>query len=309
MTKQENKYSKWCLTVQKIRGVKTLPTVDEMSNMFSLIGASKWLFQLEIGEKKKEHYQCCFITKDRTRKSTLLKQMSELLNRKEAQFTLAKQSGSWQQNVDYCSKLDARLDNVIHSNFRLYDGQDIAVMNKGYRRPFQQTICEIVLTDDETSFKPADDRAIYWICDQTGCSGKSRLVKWFMYHFGDRVAVFSCNTDTQLRSAAIDAGPKDLVFVDISRATKSQINYRDKIANILATVEDIKNGMLASAFYGSYKTLIFGSPHIFIFSNDRCPVEMLTNDRWRQYVLTNQYQLQEVKLTPIVNTFPSIVIG
>lgn len=297
--KQENKYSMWCLTVQKIRGVKTLPSEDKMKEMFERISASKWLFQLEVGEKKKEHYQCGFMTKDRTRSTTLLKQMYRILEIKEGQLTLEVQNGSWAQNVDYCSKPQCRVGNAFYSNFTIYNGFDVQVMQKGSRRPFQQAICNIVLNEDETDFKPASDRAIYWITDRTGCSGKSRLVKWFLYNFTGRVAVFACNTDNQLRGAAIEAGPRDLIFVDLSRATKQFDNYNDKIANVLAAIEDLKNGMVSSAMYGHYRVNLTPPPHVFIFSNQHCPSEMLSYDRWREFIITDEYELKQLALNEL----------
>lgn len=292
MAKQQNKYSKWLLTVQCVKG-SDLPEPSELKDCFERISCSKYVFQLEIGETEKEHYQCAFMTKDRIRQSTLVKKMAQIMERNPAQFQLNKQAGSWDENVTYCTKLKERVGEKFFSNFKIYDGSDLQmVVNQEQRRPFQQSIIEIVLNREETDFLPADSRTIYWIYDRTGGCGKSRVVKWFITKFPNRVATFSCNTDSQLRSAAIDAGARDLVFVDIPRATKYQDGYDEKMSNMLSVLEDIKNGCVSSAMYGKYRTLICAPCHVFVFSNTVAPCRMLTRDRWRECVISEDYQLK-----------------
>lgn len=289
--KQQNKYDRWCLTVQSVNR-SGLPRPNELRDCLEQI-ASKYVFQLEVGEKKKKHYQCAFSTKERTRQATLLRKMSGILNRDPAQFQVERQYGTWDEAVSYCIKLKERVGDEFYSNFKIYDESDLKmILEKESRRPFQQSIIEMVLNSDENDFIIPHDRTIYWIHDQTGGSGKSRIVKWFMRKFPRRVASFSCNTDSQLRCAAIDAQCRDLVFVDIPRAQRYQANHDEKIANILSALEDIKNGCVSSSMYGRYRTMLCAPCHVFVFSNNAAPSHMLTKDRWCECVLTENYELK-----------------
>ena len=285
--KQGNKYSKWLLTIQKVRGIRTLPSSNEVTEMFNFVGATKFVFQLETGERNKQHWQCCFLTKKRVRQTALLKQMSNFLNRKQSQFTLQKQDGSWADNVKYCTKAESRVEENFYSNFRInvYSAKDIQCMDKPNRRPFQQSIVDLIMDPTETYFLEPDDRTIYWLYDPPGSSGKSKVSKWFLHHYEAETAEFTINTDNQLRSAAIGAGPKDVIFVDLGRSVKSQAAYVDKVANIMSVVEDLKNGKLVSAFYGQYSVLLMDPPHVFVFSNEPCPIQLLSRDRWSLHTI------------------------
>lgn len=291
--KQQNKYSKWLLTIQSSNG-SDLPTVDEVIEFFEFIQAPKYIFQPEIGrEEKKLHYQCAFITKTRTRQTTLLKKMEEFFKREQSQFQLNKQAGSWEENVRYCSKLADRQGKSFFSNFNHYDGQDLTYMDSPEtRRPFQQSIISMVLHEDEKRFRQALDRNLIYIYDKNGGLGKSKISKWFVHNFPNRVACFSTNNDSQLRSAAIDAGCRDLIIVDIPRATAYQSTSIEKMSNILSVLEDLKNGCLSSAFYGKYRTLVCPPCHILIFSNEPAPRHMLTSDRWNEYVINEEFELK-----------------
>lgn len=298
-TKQQNKYSKWLLTIQSVDIKKKdsgLPEIKEVIDFFNFMACPKYIFQLEIGETEKEHFQCAFMTADRVRQSTLIRKMKDYFKRDASQFQLNKQAGSWEENVKYCSKLKGRVGDNYYANFKVYDGSDLRMMlDKENRRPFQQSIVDMVLNEQEDDFLPADDRTIHWITDLSGGSGKSRVVKFFISKFPNRVASFTCNTDAQLRSAAIDASCRELIFVDLPRATKYQANYFEKMSNMLAVLEDIKNGCLSSAMYGKYRTLLCHPSHVFVFSNDPAPTQMLTNDRWEEYVLTPEYELKKTQ--------------
>lgn len=290
--KQENKYQKWLLTVQETNN-SGLPSVEEVKDFFNFINCQKYIFQQEIGtENRKLHFQAAFISKVRTRHSTLIKQMQEFFNRDPSQFQLNKQAGSWEQNVAYCSKLSDRVGE-LHCNFQYYDGSDIKFMDSSEtRRPFQQDIIEMLLNHDESQFLPADDRSVIYVYDKQGGLGKSKIVKWFTRKFPDQVASFSANTDAQLRSSAIDAGCRNLIFVDLPRATQHQSQNDDKLANIFAVLEELKNGCCSSSFYGKYRTLLCQPAHIMVFSNQPAPVQLLTSDRWCEYVITENFELE-----------------
>jgi hypothetical protein len=60
----------------------------------------------------------------------------------------------------------------------------------------------------------------------------------------------------------------------------------------MSTVED-----LISVMYGHYNQLIMSPPHIIIFSNQKCPVNMISKDRWRYFEINKQNMtLKELKV-------------
>jgi len=219
--------------------------------------------------------------------------MEDFFDRDKSQFQLNKQAGSWKENINYCSKIVDRVVNTrVHTNFKFYDGSDIKFMNEvESRRPFQQSIISMVLNQQENDFLPASDRSIIYIDDRLGNMGKSKIVKWFTHKFPNKVASFSANSDAQLRSAAIDAGERSLIFVDLPRATSQLKEYNDKLGNILAALEDIKNGCISSSFYGQYRNILYDSPHMIIFANTAPPNNLLSNDRWKLYTINHQFEL------------------
>lgn len=162
-----------------------------------------------------------------------------------------------------------------------YDYQDVAFLGNPEKRfPWQNTLLEELFDSIPHSLKTADDRTIVWVTDQQGCSGKSKLVKYMCSH-NDNTAKLGFGTANQLRSAVVTVGPKKLYIIDIPRT----LGEDDSVNDILSVIEDIKNGFVVSSFYGTYTKLIFTPPHIVIFSNSRCPVNKLSGDRWKCYII------------------------
>jgi len=134
----------------------------------------------------------------------------------------------------------------------------------------------------------ADDRTIIWITDTLGNSGKSKFCK-FVCHTNKCAVKIPFGTATQIRSAVISAGPKKVYFLDIPRT----LGDDDSINSIISAVEDIKNGFVTSAMYGKFQTMTFDPPHIIIFSNDPCPVTMMSIDRWERYYINQMNKMLE----------------
>lgn len=62
----------------------------------------------------------------------------------------------------------------------------------------------------------------------------------------------------------------------------------DKLDAIMSTIEDLKNGHIISFMYGHYNQLLMDPPNIIIFSNQKCPSDMISKDRWRYYEINNK---------------------
>jgi hypothetical protein len=263
-----------------------LPPSTDVELVFNEI-ADAWVFQKEEHEKAegKYHYQCCVTTKIRTRKSTLLTKLSSSISHPQNRIRVDKMNGTWDQAVLYCTKEDSATGAIFRSSTmrNKYSGEDIAILQDPDKRyPWQNFIFHEIFDQIPTSLQAPDDRTIYWITDEEGCSGKSKFTKFCCVH-NDAIAKLSFGSAQQLRSAVISAGAKELYILDMPRT----LGEDDSLAAVMSVAEDIKNGFVVSSFYGQSSKLIMNPPHIVIFSNKRPNVKYLTSDRWRCYTIKN----------------------
>lgn len=286
MVDSDNKYTYWVFTIQAVKG-STLP--GEQSVVRTLkITTDKYLFQLEKATSL--HYQGCCKTRVRKRKSTLLNELSCELDVQRSQITLSPMQGSWEQAKTYCSKSETSLGPVF-TNEVLYDGSDIKMLDEEDARfPWQQKLINFIIDETTSNIKTPDDRTIVWITDSSGNTGKSKLVKWCCINFNSIVKI-SFGTSSQLRSALIAAGPRDVYFVDIPRTLGSD----DSIQSLMSALEDLKNGYIVSSMYGKCESLIINPPHIVVFSNKECPEFMMSKDRWLKLAI--DYKKDLIKMT------------
>lgn len=291
--KPENKYSKWVLTIQKIKGTE-LPDEATVKKLFEKF-TDEYVFQREIGDKMEhEHYQCTFKSKQRLRQSTLLNRLSKESGLDKPVFQLDRMRGTWEESYRYCTKSECRVGDKYYTNIQMYSGSDVEFLDhEDNRHEWQNILLEQMYDVETSSFKKANDRDIVWIYDPAGNSGKSKFLKWLSLRNSKEVAKISCNTESQLRAAVISAGARKLFVVDLPRAFPMVYQYQEKLAGLLTAIEEIKNGYISSAMYGQYSTLMFDPPHILIFANSLCPTEYLSEDRWHIYLL-NQNQLVNI---------------
>jgi len=284
----ENKYRNWVFTwnstISPKDGAPILPDPSDLK-FFLEFHCEQYIYQKEKGEGTgREHLQGALRTKIRMRKSTLLNLFKESKfdsNGNMVQFlTIERMCGTWAESLAYCSKAETRIgEPITSSNLEKYEGGDVNFLeNKCSRYPWQNQIINEIFEDNEIDFKVPDDRSITWICDTKGNSGKSKFVKYLCSTNTDIVKI-TFGTAPQLRSAIISVGRKRVYIVDMSRTRAED----DSIPSLISTIEDLKNGFVVSVFYGKYQQLLMDPPHVIIMSNQKCPTEMLSDDRWVKY--------------------------
>jgi hypothetical protein len=161
-----------------------------------------------------------------------------------------------------------------------YKGDDIRLLDdRKSRYPWQNTLLDLFYDEEKELFKRPDDRKIYWIQDKVGATGKSKFVKWIYVNRPDEVVKITYGSPSQLKTSLINIGPKKLYFLDLPR-TKGK---DEDIANLMAVVEDLKNGHIVSNMYGRGLSLMMDSPHVVIFTNADCPRKKLSLDRWKVF--------------------------
>lgn len=281
----DNKYIYWVFTIQAIKG-STLPGEQTMVQAISRL-TDKYVFQLE--EATSLHYQGCCKTRIRKRHKTFLNELIAELDIPKACVTLAPMQGTWDQAREYCTKTATSISEPF-TNEVLYKGKDIEILDRAETRfPWQNSLINKIIDFDTLRVKDADDRTIIWIRDTKGSTGKSKLVKWFCSRYNNMVKI-SFGTSSQLRSAIIAAGQRQVYFVDVPRTLGSD----DSMASLMSALEDLKNGFVVSSMYGQNQSILLDPPHIIVFSNQECPYKMMSLDRWEIYGITHNKELYNV---------------
>lgn len=282
MDKNENKYRYWVFTWNSSTQYKLVP-VPSLKKFLEFY-TDDYVFQEEKGEKEgRNHYQGVFKTKNRVRQQTCLKAFREhfMVPGVEEELiknlTIERMQGTWAEATNYCSKEETRVGEVVSAvNREPYEGVDINFLETPERRyPWQNEIYNKVFEVDQVTIKSANDREITWVFDPIGNCGKSKFIKFLCSNSSDFVKI-TFGTAPQLRSAIISCGPKKVYIIDMPRTLAEE----DSIASLISTLEDLKNGFLVSVFYGKYQSLMMEPPHVLVFSNKRCPVNMMSDDRW-----------------------------
>ena len=175
----------------------------------------------------------------------------------------------------YCMKEETR----VHGPFAdhpIYLGQDLVCMRKP--RPWQEEVMNII------KWEP-DDRSIYWIHDETGNVGKSKLLKYLCYKkLAKRVPLGNA---TQIKTNVFAQGAHRCYCVDLPRTTGNTESMRD----LISALEEIKNGWVSSSMYGKYQELMMQPPHVFVISNDLPNLALMSMDRWKIFYIDKEFKL------------------
>jgi len=310
---EEKKYSKWVFTWNNDNVVDLSPDIekDHLEKILSSFCKS-YVFQVE--RETRTHYQGCFVTKVRKRKSTILalfKQQLEPTNQESfvKNLTIERMMGSTEDAVAYCTKTDSRIDTPVYNGSLMpYTASDLKIFdNPSVWYPWQKQMAKILFKTPlgtlPIKMTEPDDRTLIWVVDQLGCSGKSKFVKHICYNLPEQACKLAFGSSTQLRSACISAGPRQVYFIDMPRT----LGRDDNILDIISTAEDIKNGFIVTSMYGLYKSLIFEPPHVVIFSNTWPPNNTLSADRWDVYLMIDDKTLLKQPENDIFGHFGPIM--
>jgi hypothetical protein len=301
---EEYKYNYWVMTVMSDDD-RPLPEVVELVKVFRN-ECKEYTFQLELTQKGLKHYQCCMKTKIRKRQSTLLADFVAQLGIPKSLITIDR-AQDYEASIDYCSDSGKREDGTIFFTnvARLaYDDSDIKFLDSReswYK--WQIAFMSLFFDEAETNYKTPDDRSVYWITDEQGNSGKSKFVKWLYCRYPNNTKV-SFGSATQLRTAVVEKGPKEMYILDIPRTLAAE----DSIQSVISVIEDIKNGFVETCMHGNPRTLLMNPPHVVVIANTHCPQNLLTEDRWKTFGITRTKELsclgKHTVLSGLVSNIP-----
>lgn len=248
----------WCLTVNNY--------TDEHLSQLSLLSsrARQWVIGKEVGDQGTPHLQCYFQFRNQTRFTTLKKAVPT------GHWEKAK--GTPQQNYNYCVK-DGDFTTNMTKKWTLDEMKELvrAEYKNVVWKPWQKDVLDLVATNTK------DSRAIYWIYESAGNTGKSYLTKYLLL---ENSAVLCSGKSTDILhgvAKTIETGilPRLIIF-DVPRVSQEYVSYQ--------ALELLKNGC---AFSGKYEStqLVFPSPTVICFANAPPIREKLSLDRWIIYVI------------------------
>lgn len=237
---------------------------------------SEWCFQEERGDGGYHHYQGNMKLIKRRRLSEVV---ALLFNDKVKPFMhiapLSKEGRK--SGVFYSMKADTRIagpwkstkEGVAKYIPRQYRGVTL--------RKWQEELFKISET--------FDDRAIYYIYDPTGNTGKSLCAAMGDLMHG-AVDLPPCLDGERLIASACDIlmarelrEPK-IMFIDMPRTLG-----KERLNSMFAAIEQIKKGKVYDMRH-SYREWWFDSPAIWVFSNEPAPECAMSRDRWRFKTIT-----------------------
>lgn len=251
-------------------------------NQFKLI-CKKFVFQLEQGETTGYlHYQCRVSFAKRHYKNQSLFSLFTLIPVPNYMMPTAN-ANFYKGDVFYVMKPETRIDGPWDE--RVTE----KYIPRQYRnklsqlRPFQKKIFE--------EAEIFDDRIINLIYCKKGNVGKSTIAS-VCELFGNGIDLPPVNDAEKLIQSCCDiCEAKGLrnpspIFVDLPRAMN-----KDRLNGIYTAIEQIKKGKLFDLRY-KYKEYWIDSPQIWVFSNIEPELHMLSQDRWKLWVINDNYELE-----------------
>lgn len=242
--------------------------VETLETVFSKI-CTKYLFENEIGEENgTPHIQGAIWLKKpmRWEEFGLPIQISYRPIRNERAV------------IDYCRK---DYDNNVPGCVLTIRGFPAELKIIKELRPFQQDLVNF-------SQLPPNDRKILYIYDEEGDKGKTQFTKYMVARYNALFCTGGRYEDMTYLLAAAQKNGRDLnipftFILNVPRDVSSDhISYK--------ALEAIKDGLMTSPKYES-TSLVFNSPHVWVFSNSPPNLDKLSADKWELYTINILNQL------------------
>jgi len=168
---------------------------------------------------------------------------------------------------------------VKESTGNEYKGSDIEVFKDRKNYFSWQSMLEDMLFEKNSNvLKKAKDREIILFRCPKGNSGKSSFLKNLYFRNTKEISFIGEGSINQISSGVVNGGSKKCFLIDLPR-TRSE-----DLRGLMASVEQIKNGICSKSMYGSGEVLVMEVPWIIICSN-YIPLGSFSADRWKVYDL------------------------
>lgn len=257
--------SKWCMAEERGDPIKTISaTLDDH--------AKQWVFQLEESDSGFKHYQGRLNLRKKRRLGELPKILQDTVLTKAHFSTTSTGTAKGKQPFSYVLKGDTRIDGPWMDK----DQQEEEVYIPRQYRIAELTSAQQEIVDICSEFHTREIHGLY--CPDGG-TGKSTIAALMElqgkgydippYNDFDKLIQGVCNMlmdEKQRQPGAL--------FFDMPRAmNKSQLN------GFYMAVEQCKKGKVWDMRY-HYKKWWFDSPCIWVFTNTKPDLNLLSRDRW-----------------------------
>lgn len=167
----------------------------------------------------------------------------------------------------------ARCSNFIQTYAR-------SVARKRAREEGEAFYADVVLKPWQDKYKnimlgEVDNRAVYWVYDFVGNTGKSFFISYMCAKHG---AISFC--PSRLVDLAFAYDMQKIVLFDLARTVAPSEDKTHSLDSLYSFIEMLKNGRIFSSKYESV-TKTFAPPHVLIVANFPPDRSKLSEDRWR----------------------------
>lgn len=247
---------------------------EELINSIKKL-SKKWGYQKEIGEKTGYiHYQGRISLIKKLRESEIVK----LLPIKGKWTPTSTTCSSGELFYKYTTKEETRVEGPwTDRDEPKYIPRQLREITELY--PWQNKVLEKI--------KEWDTRHIDVIIDKQGCRGKSILVGYAVINNLAQKIPPLCNFK-EMMGIAMNMPTSRAYFIDMPRALD-----KSKQEEFYSAIESIKDGYLWDNRY-TWKCKWIDCPNIWIFTNVPVNKKLLTRDRWREWHITEDYDLEAV---------------
>ena len=273
MAKQQTMVCTYDFTLPQQCGDKIIDH-SEIIKYLSKVAKTAWCFQLEKGtDSGYIHYQGRFRLNEKNRISNMVKTFPW------KEIHLSPTSKENRDNMFYVCKEDTRIggpwDNHNHSFVEL--PRQIREIKSLY--PWQEAITK--MCDD---FHP---RLVHIIYDTIGNIGKSIISNKLGCERKAMVLPFCRDYEALLGMVQSSPISKNYI-IDLPRALD-----KSKLQNMFAGIETIKSGYAFDKRY-KFQSSYFDSPNIFVFTNNLPDFSLLSQDRWKIWIVNDKKELVHV---------------
>jgi len=249
--------------------------------------AKKWVFQQEEGgEDGYPHLQCRISLHKKKRGSELKKLLQSIGGPFAGAHYSATSTNGVEEGDFYCMKLDTRVAGPWTNKDE--DIQDL--VNPPYiPRQVRETPNLYKWQKDVIASKEVwCTRSINCLINRGGGIGKSTLIAHCRAYKHARVLP-PVNDNKDLLRMVCDMPTNKMYMFDMPRAMK-----KEKLFQFFQAIETLKDGYAYDDRY-EFREKAFDCPQIWIFTNQKPDVSLLTEDRWKFWDVNDKAELIEKK--------------
>lgn len=292
----------WSFTWQTNMRQRKLPDRGKLASFLNRT-CKKSVFQLELGERrKKRHFQGGFILQGpRLSKKKVLELFSKNF-KNVAGLTISK-AHDIEAVMKYSSKEQTRLEGpFVVGQAEVWDEE----YANAILRDWQKILFNFI--KENSSNKIFRDRKILWISSKAGAVGKSFMQKWLRIGQSElkarKLPVSSVERLVSAVSKVLDLENNkiDIFMVNITKSQGKEESFND----LLAALEQLKDGFIVDTMYGQYVEVIFKPPIVLIFTNEsfRDYRDGLADDRWLPMQISNDEKIEVLEYNKDGNVTP-----